>query len=226
MLPWFVGWPCSDWSWWFERGCLSRCMWCTGQQRGTAGVISKTGHLSSLWRPAFEGGSSGRSPAPLMRVYKSFKGVRTANEASTITIWDVISVVGRMEHSQRRVAQSGPRLPESLRTATAGGWSEWAEWESLEGRRGASADMTDTAADTRPQHYGTTCMEEERNEPWAFFLLKFYIFLTFWPNAWLCVYLWVVSKCEAVKQQIDESFSWGVVRPGMCLTLFTALDNL
>lgn len=155
MLPW-TGWPRSDWSWWFERGWLSQCMWCTGQQRGTAGVISKTGHLSSLWRPAFEGGSSGQSPAPLMHVYKSFKGVRNANEASTITIWDVISVVGEMEPSQRRVAQSGPRLPESLRTATAGGWSEWEEWESLEGRRvGARQTWHTRRADTRPQHYRT-----------------------------------------------------------------------
>lgn len=121
-----------------------------GQQRGTAWVISKTGHLSSLWRLAFEGGSSGWSPAPLMLVYKSFKGVRTANEASTITIWDVISVVGEMEPSQRREAQSGPRLPESLRTATAGGWSEWAKWESLEGKWGPRKTWHARQADTRP----------------------------------------------------------------------------
>lgn len=45
--------------------------------------------------------------ALLMYVCESFKGWRAANEASSITISDVISVVAEMELGQARVAQSG-----------------------------------------------------------------------------------------------------------------------
>lgn len=72
----------------FESSSVNRRRWLLGteQQLETAGVISNAGPQAPCEVRRFEGGSSGRSVAPLMYVCESFKGVRAANEASSITI--------------------------------------------------------------------------------------------------------------------------------------------
>lgn len=107
---WFEGRPFWEWRWSCEKFCRLGACGARGSSVELQGQLVNQA-LSSLWSPAFEGGSSYRSVAPLMYVYESFKVVRAANEAPSITIWDVISVVGGMEQGQARVAQSGLGSP-------------------------------------------------------------------------------------------------------------------
>lgn len=97
----------------FESSAVNvrRCLLGAGRPSGTVGVISDSGPLAPSEVRPFEGGSAGRSVVSLIYVCECFKGVRAANEASSITIWDVISVVEGMEQGQVRVAQSGLRSP-------------------------------------------------------------------------------------------------------------------
>lgn len=64
----------------------AQCTARTGQQCGTAGVISGSGRQLPVKSGLFEGGSSHQSVASLMYVYESFRGVRAANEGPSITI--------------------------------------------------------------------------------------------------------------------------------------------